>query len=298
MYEGKDDSMMKKFMALFLALMFALLCTAAMAEGSTESVVSIPNGDPEVPATVCMPSGEGKFPVVVMLHGTGSNRDEAGNGYKMAAPVLAEKYGIATVRIDFMGSGDSTADYTGYTFESAVSDAVAAANYAKTLEQIDGEHIGVMGWSQGGTDALLCAARAADVFTSVVTWAGAPDLSDMLTDELYEQAKANGYFVMDFDWREPLNVSLQWCEDVKNTDVLGEFEAGYTGPVLAIAGKEDTTVDPEWSNKIVAASKNPASKTCFIEGMDHTFNVFAEEDFHSLYQAVDETGKFFSETLR
>ena len=269
--------MMKKFMALFLALMFALLCTAAMAEGSTESVVSIPNGDHEVPATVCMPSGEGKFPVVVMLHGTGSNRDEAGNGYKMAAPVLAEKYGIATVRIDFMGSGDSTADYTGYTFESAVSDAVAAANYAKTLEQIDGEHIGVMGWSQGGTDALLCAARAADVFTSVVTWAGAPDLSD---------------------WREPLNVSLQWCEDVKNTDVLGEFEAGYTGPVLAIAGKEDTTVDPEWSNKIVAASKNPASKTCFIEGMDHTFNVFAEEDLHSLYQAVDETGKFFSETLR
>lgn len=298
MYEGKDDSMMKKFMALFLALMFALLCTAAMAEGSTESVVSIPNGDHEVPATVCMPSGEGKFPVVVMLHGTGSNRDEAGNGYKMVAPVLAEKYGIATVRIDFMGSGDSTADYTGYTFESAVSDAVAAANYAKTLEQIDGEHIGVMGWSQGGTDALLCAARAADVFTSVVTWAGAPDLSGMLTDELYEQAKANGYFVMDFDWREPLNVSLQWCEDVKNTDVLGEFEAGYTGPVLAIAGKEDTAVDPEWSNKIVAASKNPASKTCFIEGMDHTFNVFAEEDLHSLYQAVDETGKFFSETLR
>ncbi|MFR5795524.1 MAG: alpha/beta hydrolase family protein, partial [Christensenellales bacterium] len=214
----------------------------------------------------CMPSGEGKFPVVVMLHGTGSNRDEAGNGYKMAAPVLAEKYGIATVRIDFMGSGDSTADYTGYTFESAVSDAVAAANYAKTLEQIDGEHIGVMGWSQGGTDALLCAARAADVFTSVVTWAGAPDLSDMLTDELYEQAKANGYFVMDFDWREPLNVSLQWCEDVKNTDVLGEFEAGYTGPVLAIAGKEDTTVDPEWSNKIVAASKNPASRPASSRG--------------------------------
>ena len=298
MYEGKDDSMMKKFMALFLALMFALLCTAAMAEGSTESVVSIPNGDHEVPATVCMPSGEGKFPVVVMLHGTGSNRDEAGNGYKMAAPVLAEKYGIATVRIDFMGSGDSTADYTGYTFESAVSDAVAAANYAKTLEQIDGEHIGVMGWSQGGTDALLCAARAADVFTSVVTWAGAPDLSDMLTDELYEQAKANGYFVMDFDWREPLNVSLQWCEDVKNTDVLGEFEAGYTGPVLAIAGKEDTTVDPEWSNKIVAASKNPASKTCFIDGMDHTFNVFAEADLHSLHTAIDATGEFFAATLK
>ena len=128
--------MMKKFMALFLALMFALLCTAVMAEGSTESVVSIPNGDHEVPATVCMPSGEGKFPVVVMLHGTGSNRDEAGNGYKMAAPVLAEKYGIATVRIDFMGSGDSTADYTGYTFESAEIEMVPQ-NYVTMTSEDD-----------------------------------------------------------------------------------------------------------------------------------------------------------------
>ena len=291
---------MKKVLALVCALLLCLAVIPAVAEeaGYTETVVSINNGDHDVPATVCVPTGEGKFPAVVMLHGTGSNRDEAGNGYKMAAPVLAEKYGIATIRIDFMGSGDSTADYVNYNFETAVSDEVAAAFYMASLDNIDGLRIGVMGWSQGGTDALLCAARAADVFTSVVTWAGAPDLSDMLTDELYEQAKANGYFVMDFDWREPLNVSLQWCEDVKNTDVLGEFEAGYTGPVLAIAGKEDTTVDPEWSNKIVAASKNPASKTCFIEGMDHTFNVFAEEDFHSLYQAVDETGKFFSETLR
>ena len=118
-----------------------------------------------------------------------------------------------------------------------------------------------------------------------------------LTDELYEEAKKNGYFVMSFDWRDSLNVSLQWCDDVANTDVLAEFAEGYTGPVLAIHGKEDTTVDPEWSNKIEAASKNEASKTYFIEGMDHTFNVFSEEDFHSLYNAVDATGEFFKTTL-
>ena len=292
---------MKKFACVLLALALLLtLSAAALAETAafTETVVSIPNGDHDVPATICVPAGEGRFPAVVMLHGTGSNREEAGNGYKMAAPVLAEKYGIATVRIDFMGSGDSTAEYTGYTFDSAVSDAVAAANYVKTLDCIDGEHIGVMGWSQGGTDALLSAARAPETFSSVVTWAGAPDLSDMLPDELYAQAKANGYFVMEFEWRTPLNVSLQWCEDVKNVDVLAEFAKGYAGPVLAIHGEQDTTVDPEWSNRIVAASTNAASATCFIEGMDHTFNVFSEEDFHSLYKAVDATGAFFSETLK
>lgn len=293
---------MKKVLALVCALVLCLAAIPAVAEeaGYTEMVVSINNGDHDIPATVCMPTGEGKFPAVVMLHGTGSNRDEAGNGYKTAAPVLAAKYGIATIRIDFMGSGDSTADYMGYTFESAVSDAVAAAKYMQGLENIDAEHIGVMGWSQGGTDALLCAARAPEVFSSLVTWAGAPDmmLDGFFNNDLYEEAKQNGYFVMTFDWRDSLNVSLAWCDDVANTDVLAEFKNGYTGPVLAIAGTEDTTVDPEWSNKIVAASENPASKTFFIEGMDHTFNVFTEEDLHSLYSAVDATGEFFVETLK
>ncbi|MDO4492311.1 MAG: alpha/beta fold hydrolase [Clostridia bacterium] len=291
---------MKKLLVLFLSLALALTAVTALADEAafTETVVSVPNGDHEIPATVCIPAGEGKFPAVVMLHGTGSNREEAGEGYKVGAPVLAEKYGIATIRIDFMGNGDSAADYTGYTFDSAVSDAVAAANYMKGLENIDGAHIGVMGWSQGGTDALLAASRAADVFSSVVTWAGAPDLSDMLSDALYEEAKTNGYFVMEFDWREPLHVSLQWCEDVKNTDVLKEFAENYAGPVLAIHGEQDTTVDPEWSNKIVAASPNPSSKTFFIPGMDHTFNVFSGEEYKSLLTAVDATGAFFAETLK
>ena len=145
---------MKKVLSLVCVLLLcAALIPAAVAEEAayTETVVSIPNGDHDIPATVCVPNGEGKFPAVVMLHGTGSNRDEAGNGYKMAAPVLAEKYGIATVRIDFMGSGDSTADYTGYTFESAVSDAAAAAAYMQTLENIDADKIGVMLGQNTGT---------------------------------------------------------------------------------------------------------------------------------------------------
>ena len=294
---------MKKLLALVCVLVFCLSLISASAEEAAymETVVSIPNGDHDIPATVCVPAGEGKFPAVVMLHGTASNREEAGNGYKMAAPVLAEKYGIATVRIDFMGNGDSTADYMGYTFDSAVSDAVAAANYMKEQPAVDAEKIGVMGWSQGGTDALLACAWHPEVFKSVVTWAGAPSmvLDGFFTEENYEEAKKNGYFTMNFDWRTPLNVSLEWCEDVMTTDVLAEF-AAYTGPVLAVHGTADVTVDPEWSNKIVAANANSASKTCFIEGMDHTFNVFTEIDagYPSLYCAVEATGAFFAETLK
>ena len=123
-------------------------------------------------------------------------------------------------------------------------------------------------------------------------------LDGFFSEADYEEAKANGFFVMEFDWRDNLNVSLQWCDDVANTDVLAVFKDGYTGPVLAIAGEEDTTVDPEWSNKIAAASSNEKSGTYFIKGMDHTFNVFTEEDLHSLYDAVDATGAFFADTLK
>ena len=123
-------------------------------------------------------------------------------------------------------------------------------------------------------------------------------LDGFFSEADYAEAKENGFFVMEFDWRDNLNVSLQWCDDVANTDVLAEFEKGYSGPVLAIAGTNDDTVDPVWSEKIAAASSNEKSDTYFIEGMDHTFNVFAEEDLHSLYDAVDATGAFFAETLK
>jgi fermentation-respiration switch protein FrsA (DUF1100 family) len=114
--------------------------------------------------------------------------------------------------------------------------------------------------------------------------------------EQYEEAKKNGYFVMKFDWRDSLGVSLQWCDDVMNTDVLGEF-SGFTGPVLAIAGKNDTTVDPSWSEKIVAANKNSLSKSYLIDETDHTFNVFVDENLHTLKKAIGETGAFFTKTL-
>ena len=274
-----------------------------------ETVVSIhvdeQDGIPahDIPATLTMPvsaTADAKVPAVVMLHGTGSNRDEAGMGYAMAAPRMAAD-GIATLRIDFMGNGDSTASYTDYNYTSAIIDAKAAADYLAGLETVDADNLGVMGWSQGGTDALLAAEAHPDTFKAVVTWAGALELNgDSLFAgtsfaEAQAEAEADGSYTMTFDWREPLELGARWFQEVADTDML-EIVANIEAPILAINGASDTTVTPDNAEKIVEASTNEASEVLLIENCDHTYNVFSG-DFTALYETVDATTAFFQAQL-
>ena len=274
-----------------------------------ETVVSIPvaaqDGIPahEIPATLTLPvsaSKDAKVPGVVMLHGTGSNRDEAGMGYALAAPRMAAD-GIATLRIDFMGNGDSTASYRDYNYTSAVIDAKAAADYLAGLETVDGGNLGVMGWSQGGTDALLAAEAHPDTFQAVVTWSGALELNGASLfagtsfEDAYAQAKKEGFYTMTFDWREPLELGERWFQEVAETNIL-KVTADIKAPILAINGKDDTTVTPDNAEKIVKAAANADSQLLLVDNCDHTYNVFSG-DFTALYQTVDATAAFFQAQL-
>ena len=120
------------------------------------------------------------------------------------------KAGIATIRFDYIGNGDSTSDYIDFTYDKGVEDAMKCYEYLKTLGTIDMDHVGVMGWSQGGRLALLTAARN-EVFTSVLTWAGAYDQKGN-EEEQYAIAKENGYYEVTYDWREPLKQSPAYYE--------------------------------------------------------------------------------------
>ena len=209
--------------------------------------------------------------------------------------------GIATLRIDFMGNGDSTASYTDYNYTSAVIDAKAAADYLAGLEAVDADNLGVMGWSQGGTDALLAAEAHPDTFKAVVTWAGALDLTgDALFagttfEDAQAQAEETGSYTMTFDWRDSLDLGARWFQEVADTDMV-EVVANIKAPILAINGQTDTTVTPDNAEKIVEASTNEASEVLLIENCDHTFNVFSG-DFTALHETVDATDAFFQAQL-
>lgn len=252
----------------------------------------------EIPATLTIPANtEEKLPAVVMLHGTGSWRDEAGDGYKIAAGNFA-KAGIVSLRIDFMGSGDSTASDTDYCPTSANIDAKAAADYLAKLDIVNSDAIGVLGWSQGGMNALLAASQYPETFKTVVTWSSSigknPEEEPFKSE--YETAKKDGYTVTEFDWREPMKTGLRWYEEVANLNVLEQVEA-YPGPILAIHGLKDDVVPVETSEKIVEASANDKTTSYFIEDCDHTYNVFSG-DLTALNDAINATANYFNENLK
>jgi dienelactone hydrolase len=292
-----------KTMKLLTGLVVAGAVLVGCASGSKtraayeyrETSVLVDAGDYQIPAIVTLPVGvRGTVPAVVMLHGFGSTKDEAGDGYKLFAPELAQK-GIASIRIDFMGLGDSTVDHAGFDLNVGVAEAAKAAEYIAALPEVDPARIGIMGWSKGGSITLLTAGRN-PVFKSVVTWAGAPDLSGAVyTAEGYEAAKRGGVYVYTFDWREPLNLSRNAFEVAANTDILAEF-ARSAAPVLAIAGSNDDVVPPENAGRIKAASPNGKSRVFIIPEADHTFNIFSG-DMSAFTILSKETINWFLETL-
>ncbi len=285
---------MRKTIILFIAL--TLLFTTSVSLGETltpgeDTAVMIPGEKWAIPATVCLPEGEGPFPLVVMYHGTGSSRDEAGDGYKMLALKLAEA-GIASVRFDFVGNGESAGDYMNYTWISGVADGEAVIAYMVETGKIDPERIGALGWIQGGSVAMLAVSQNS-AFKSLVTWAGAVDMSSYLADQ-YEDAKANGFTAMTFEWRDPLNLSIDWFEEVRSIKLSEELQK-FTGDTLAIAGSLDDVV-PLTDLDVIVESAGGKAEKFLLEGADHTFNVFSG-DLSASETLAEKTVGWFKDTL-
>lgn len=261
----------------------------------SETVVRFMENGRTTVGTLCLPADTSiPVPAVVMLHGTGSSRDEAGNGYAYAAPAMAAN-GIATLRIDMVGAGNSEVGYEFYNYETAVEDAVAAKEFLRGLSSVDGDRIGIMGWSQGGTNAISAAA-ADPGFKSVVLWAGALDLTILVTPQQYGEAKANGFSMLELGWREPLKLGLQWFDDVFTKD-MEEYVRRIKAPVLALNGTNDDVVDPASGARIAEICVNPASRQIMIPDADHTFNVFSDPGLKALSQVVGTTIQWFLCTL-
>lgn len=161
----------------------------------SESEVTILRNDDDVTiaGTLTIPEGNGPFPAVVLVSGSGQqNRDEEIFSHKPFL-VLADhlaRNGIAVLRYDDRGMGGSRGDLQNATTLDFADDAEAVFNHLLKQQKIDTRRVGIIGHSEGALIADIIAARNSKVAFIVTLGGQAGNGRDILVQqnrELYQR---------------------------------------------------------------------------------------------------------------
>ncbi|MFI5152373.1 MAG: alpha/beta hydrolase family protein [Chitinophagales bacterium] len=117
-------------------------------------------------ATLTTPPGNGPFPAVVMITGSGAqNRDEELLGHKpfaVIADYLSRK-GVMVLRVDDRGIGKSSGSFDSSNSSDFARDVNTSVDYLKTIPKVDLKKIGLIGHSEGGMIAPMVASQRNDI---------------------------------------------------------------------------------------------------------------------------------------
>ena len=174
------------------------------------------------------PEAGKRYPVIVDVYG-GPGVQRVANTWGSLFHQYLVQHGYVVFQLDNRGSG-----LRGARFETAlgrrmghveVQDQVKGVEFLRSLPFVDGNRIGIYGWSYGGYMTLMCLMQAPDAFAAGV--AGAPVTDWALYDTHYTerylstpQANAEGY---------------------RSSNVL-EHANGLERPLLLIHGMADDNV--------------------------------------------------------
>lgn len=213
-----------------------------------------------------LPEGKGKVPAVAMCHGFTGNRIEAHRLFVKAGRFLAAK-GIAVLRFDFRGSGESEGDFEQVTVSSEINDALAALDFLRKQPEVDPDRVGLIGLSLGGCVATCAASRDRKV-RALVLWAAVADLKGLFVQRMQPEIKdlleKQGW--VDFGgWK----VSKAFYEDAAKIEPLREA-LRYDGAVLIVHGGKDPVVPVDHAHRYHAAFQC-TKKMHIIPEADHTF---------------------------
>ena len=154
----------------------------------SEREVRVGGDDRALPATLAMPKGDGAFPAVVLVHGSGPHdRDETIGPNKpfldIARGLAAQ--GIAVLRYEKRTKARPQ-DFASGMFgvdEETTNDAVQAVATLRGIDGIDPKRVFVLGHSQGGMMAPRIAAVSGHVAGLVLLAAPARSLLDIVIEQ-------------------------------------------------------------------------------------------------------------------
>jgi uncharacterized protein len=130
-----------------------------------------------IAGTLVLPPGDGPFPAVVLIAGTGpQDRDATTAGHRPFL-VLADhlvRRGVAVLRYDERGIGASTGSHSDASTADLARDAAAAVHWLHAHPRVDANHVGLIGHSEGGMIAPMVAAEADVGFVVLLAAPGIP----------------------------------------------------------------------------------------------------------------------------
>lgn len=264
-----------------------------MTKTETREPVVLENSGQKIFGVMHLPTTGGKAPAVLICHGLAGHKCGRFRLYVDLAQKLAEA-GIAALRIDFRGSGDSEGAFSDMTVESQIEDAMQGLDYLRHHPAVDSSRIGVFGRSFGGAIAVIAAKRQQDI-KSIALWApffsGDPWLAH------WKKVQCPTTSPEEKDMLMRVNGQLAgyaFFEEFFALDLKKELAPLQEIPMLHIHGDKDVRVSTDHADDYDTCRKHAKAETRFIRlpNSDHDFSHPPEQAI-----AIEETTEWFAQTL-
>ena len=226
-----------------------------------------------------------RCPMVMLCHGFSGRKD--GPMFELIADTLM-MHGIASIRFDFNGHGDSEGDFVDMTVPNEIEDAMKVYEYVRDLRYVS--DVAIVGHSQGGVVASMTAGKLeqGDI-KAVALMAPAAVLRD---DAIRGSTMGATYDPLDPPEFVNLFGSLKLGRNYITTAFslpIYETAKAYQGPALIVHGTADRVVPYTYGERYHDIW--PKSEIVILDAFDHGFS-------QNIYRATDIVSKFLIKTLK
>lgn len=241
--------------------------------------------DYDFKGTLTYPKKEGKYPLMIMISGSGiQNRDEEimqHRPFAVIADYMANN-GIAVFRYDDRGFGtEDTALFNATTLDFA-NDVESALNALKNHPNIDADKIGLVGHSEGGLIAPIVASRNSEVDFLILLAGPGVNGMEVLVEQTKAILKVNGYSKKEIEEQlkalkngELAGHSQPWMKcflDLEPAEYLKKVKQ----PILVLNGTKDL--------QVLHYQNLPAIKKALKEGGNKSYEIHKLKGLNHLFQ--------------
>ena len=220
---------------------------------------------------------------MVLLHGFTGDRMESHWIFVKCSRALA-RAGIASLRFDFYGSGESEGEFLEMTLESEIADALAAVQFVRRQRGIDPRRLALVGLSLGGAIAALIAQRAR--VQALIMWSAPAHLAEIANLTATSAKAIPGHEkLVDYNGHE---ISTELLNEINTVDPLEQISS-FRQPTLLIHPEKDDYIPKIHIDHYFERAGAAIKEAVVIPNADHTFSSVAWEQ-----EVIDRTIKWLA----